>query len=164
MRKNLLTGIIITIVIITLDTLTQSWVFSELQGENKVIPVTPFFNLVEVWNPGVSFGMFQQLVYGQWILSALALAIIVVLSRMLCRTTDRIHAVAYSLIIGGASGNVLDRILHGAVADYLDFHAFGYHWPAFNVTDGAIFIGVVFLLLPFCSTMGELRTERKEGN
>lgn len=154
----------LSVLVILLHQLVQTWGYGLIEAHGGHITVLPFFNLVEVWNPGVSFGMFQQLVYGQWVLSALALAIIVVLSRMLCRTTDRIHAAAYSLIIGGASGNVLDRILHGAVADYLDFHAFGYHWPAFNVTDGAIFIGVVFLLLPFCSALSELRTERKEGN
>lgn len=146
MHRTLITGAIIIVAIIALDTLAQAWVFAALQGDSGAITVTPFFRLVRVWNPGVSFGMFQELAYGQWILSALALAIIAILSRMLWQTTDRVHAVAYSLIIGGAAGNVLDRILYGAVADYLDFHAFGYHWPAFNVTDMAICIGVVLLV------------------
>ncbi len=148
MRRTLITGAIIIVAVIALDTLAQAWVFSALQDGSGAITVTSFFRLVRVWNPGVSFGMFQELAYGQWILSALALTIIAILSGMLWRATDRIHEVAYSLIIGGAAGNVVDRILYGAVADYLDFHAFGYHWPAFNVTDSAIFIGVCLLVLP----------------
>lgn len=145
-RKNLIIGIFIIFVVIALDTLVQTRVFSALQ-EAKPIAITPFFNFVEVWNHGISFGMFNNLVYGQWILSLFALAISVFLVRLLLRANNSFEALAYSLIIGGAVGNMIDRVSHGAVADYLDFHAFGYHWPAFNVTDSAIFIGVAFLLI-----------------
>lgn len=146
MRRILITGAII-VAVIALDTLAQAWVFASLQDSSGAIIVTPFFRLVRVWNHGVSFGMFQSIAYGQWILSALAFVIIAILGHMLWKATDRTHAVAYSLIIGGALGNVLDRVLYGAVADYLDFHAYDYHWPAFNITDSAIFIGVLLLIL-----------------
>jgi signal peptidase II len=68
------------------------------------------------------------------------------------RSENSSEALGYSLIIGGAVGNAIDRVLYGAVADYLDFHAFGYHWPAFNVTDSAIFMGVTLILLFFGKT------------
>lgn len=130
-----------------LHQLAQTWVYGLIEARNGQITVLPFFNLVEVWNPGVSFGMFKHLAYGQWLLSALAIGITVILLRCLWRTQQRLTAAAYGLIIGGAVGNTIDRIRFGAVADYLDFYAFGYHWPAFNVTDSAICIGVVLLLL-----------------
>lgn len=112
------------------------------------VEVLPFFNIVEVWNRGVSFGMFNKLAHGQWILSALAIAITVALLRWLWLAKSRLHSLALGMIIGGAVGNTIDRLRHGAVADYLDFHAFGQHWPAFNVTDTAICIGVALLLWP----------------
>lgn len=148
LRRTRVIGLGLIVAVIAFDTWIQAWVFASLTQNDAAITVTPFFRLVRVWNPGVSFGMFQGLAHGQWILSLLALGIITVLARLLWRTTCRLHAGAYALIIGGAAGNVLDRIMYGAVADYLDFHAFGYHWPAFNVTDAAIFIGVCLLVLP----------------
>jgi signal peptidase II len=118
-----------------------------LFGSGKPIAVLPFFNLVEVWNRGISFGMFNDLAYGQWLLSGMAIIITLILLRWLFYTDDRFTAAALGLIIGGAVGNTIDRLRFGAVADYLDFHAFGYHWPAFNFTDAAIFLGVVMLLI-----------------
>lgn len=146
-RKNLMVGILIISIVVALDALAQAWVFSILQNDSKPIAVTPFFNFVEVWNHGISFGMFNNLAYGHWILSLVALMISVFLIPLLLRATSSFEAMAYSLIIGGAVGNVIDRVIYGAVADYLDFHAFGYHWPAFNVTDSAIFVGVALLLI-----------------
>lgn len=108
--------------------------------------VTPFFNLVEVWNHGVSFGMMKGLPYGQWLLSGISLSITAIMLYCLQKAEDKFSIAAFSLIVAGALGNVLDRIIFGAVADYLDFHAFGYHWPAFNFTDVAIVTGAGLLL------------------
>lgn len=109
--------------------------------------VTPFFNLVEVWNHGISFGMAKGLPYGQWLLSGISLSITAVMLYCLQKAEDKLSIAAFSLVVAGALGNVLDRIIFGTVADYLDFHAFGYHWPAFNFTDVAIVSGVFLLLL-----------------
>lgn len=108
--------------------------------------VTPFFNLVEVWNHGISFGMMKGLPYGQWILSGVSLTITAVILYCLQKAEDKLSVSAFSLVVAGALGNVLDRVRFGAVADYLDFHAFGYHWPAFNFTDVAIVVGVCLLM------------------
>ena len=135
------------VLVILLHQLAQTWVYGLIEAHDGHIEVLPFFSLVEVWNHGVSFGMFNKLAYGKWLLSGMAIIITLILLRWLSRTDDRLTAAALGLIIGGAVGNTIDRLRFGAVADYLDFHAFGYHWPAFNVTDMAICIGVGILVL-----------------
>lgn len=110
----------------------------------SALPVAGFLNLVHVRNPGVSFGLAPGL--GPWVLGGVALAIVAVLLVWLARARDRATAAALALTIGGAFGNVIDRARFGAVFDFLDFHAFGYHWPAFNAADSAIVVGVAGLL------------------
>lgn len=114
----------------------------------RIIEVLPFFNLVAVWNYGVSFGMFNRgSPAGAWAFVALALAVVVMLIVWVARTDRTLPAVALGLVIGGALGNVIDRLRLGAVFDFLDVHAFGVHFWAFNVADSGITIGVILLLL-----------------
>jgi len=113
----------------------------------RIIPVAPFFNLVAGWNRGVSFGMFNSETAVAGVFIALAGLIVVLLSVWLFRAERTPIALALGLVIGGALGNVIDRIRFGAVFDFLDFHVFGRHWPAFNVADAAISLGAAFLLL-----------------
>jgi signal peptidase II len=111
-----------------------------------MIEITSFFNLTMVWNHGVSFGMFSS--HQQpLLLSAVAALIVIVLLIWLAKSHDRYLTWGIGLIVGGAIGNIIDRLRFGAVVDFLDFHAFGYHWPAFNIADSAIFIGVVVLCI-----------------
>lgn len=112
----------------------------------RVIPVLPFFNLVLVWNPGVSFGMFGDGSIGAWGLVLLAAGIVAALLWWLRKADTTLSIVSLGLVIGGAIGNVIDRLIHGAVVDFLDLHVAGWHWPAFNIADSAITIGVVLLL------------------
>lgn len=110
------------------------------------IEITPFFDLVMVWNRGISFGMFA----GQnqpYVLMALSCAIIYILLDWLWKTPSPTAGAAIGAVIGGALGNVVDRFRYGAVADFFDFHIDTYHWPAFNIADSTIFIGVVILCL-----------------
>jgi signal peptidase II len=146
--------------VITSHQLTRIFVFSAVAERGAQIEVLPFFNLVEVWNSGISFGMLGGLAYGQWLLSAVAIIIVFFMLRWLLRTDDRFIAVALSFIIGGAVGNTIDRLRFGAVADYLDFYAFEYHWPAFNLTDVAIFVGVCLLILRETGILSKLYTKR----
>jgi signal peptidase II len=96
----------------------------------------------------VSFGMLDSASrLGPWILSGLALAVVVLLLGWLRRVDHPLTSAGLGLIIGGAIGNVIDRVRFGAVIDFLDFHALGWHWPAFNVADSAIFVGAVLLLV-----------------
>ena len=110
--------------------------------------VTAFFNIVLIYNRGMSFGLFN----GGGGLNALlfslvAAAIVTVLIYWLSRVESPLLAVAIGLIIGGAIGNVIDRIRFGAVVDFLDFHVGLWHWPAFNIADSAICVGVAVMLL-----------------
>ena len=108
------------------------------------IEITPFFNLVMVWNQGISFGLFQS--ETPYILIGLALAISALFAFWLSKATGWVQAIALGLVIGGALGNVIDRFRFGAVADFFDFHAFGWHYPAFNIADSCIVIGIALLL------------------
>ena len=108
------------------------------------IPLTSFFNIVMVWNEGVTFGLFQGSQIA--ILVGFSLIICLVLAVWIFQTPDFFKILALSLVIGGALGNVLDRIRFGAVADFFDFYIGSWHWPAFNIADSAITLGVAFLL------------------
>ena len=109
------------------------------------IPVFPGFNLVFLRNDGVTFGMLGGVPW--WALSVLALGIVTWLAVLLVRAETRLQASAFGAIIGGALGNVADRLRFGAVTDFLDFYIRGWHWPAFNLADVAVVGGVGLLLL-----------------
>jgi signal peptidase II len=131
-----------------LDQATKWWVLMALADPPRVVPVTSFFNLVFWRNRGVSFGLLSaDHTAVPWLLSALALAVVAGLLIWLARDQRLWMAVPIGLITGGALSNIVDRLRHGGVTDFLDFHVAGYHWPAFNLADAAIFVGVALLLL-----------------
>jgi len=142
------TGLLIALVVLVADQASKIAVLDFFAGSPQAVPVTSFFNLVLVWNRGVSFGMLDSAGAGvPWLLSGLALAVVVGLLYWLARAEHRLTAIGLGLVIGGALGNVIDRIRFGAVVDFLDFHAFGWHWPAFNVADASIVVGAGLLLV-----------------
>jgi signal peptidase II len=112
------------------------------------VPVLPFFNLVMVWNPGISYGLFPATgPVGTFLLIGLSVTAIVVLGWLLWRATSRSLAIGYGLIIGGALGNnLVDRVVYGKVADFFHFYGFGYDWYVFNIADLAITLGAVAIL------------------
>ena len=127
--------------------LLYGWDFRVL-GPAARIAILPFFDLVMVWNPGVSYGLFPAgSPTGAIILIVLSLVAVAVLSWWLARAERKILAVGLGLVIGGALGNVIDRAIYGAVADFFHFYAFGHDWYVFNVADAAITVGVIVLLL-----------------
>ena len=116
-------------------------------GARGTVAVTSFFDLVLVWNHGISYGLIpQQGVAGRWGLILFAFGASLALAVWLARLTSPLAAVSIGLIIGGAIGNAIDRIAYGAVADFFSLHAFGYQWYVFNIADTAIVAGVVGLL------------------
>jgi len=140
-------GLAIAFIVAVLDLFSKRVIFGILDTvDNNEIVVFSFFNLTKVLNTGVSFGMFNDIANSQVILSALQIIIALILCFWLYNNKDRHVNFALGLIIGGAFGNAIDRIKNGAVADFLDFHIGSYHYPAFNLADSAIFIGVVILL------------------
>lgn len=139
-------GLLVALIVVVLDQLTKAIVLGLFEG-GQGIAVTPFFNLVLVWNRGVSFGMFNSGgAFAPWLLSGLALAVVVGLGAWLRSTDQRLTAFGLGLVIGGALGNVVDRVRFGAVVDFLDFHLAGYHWPAFNVADAGICVGAALMV------------------
>ncbi|MGH6945319.1 MAG: signal peptidase II [Geminicoccaceae bacterium] len=141
-------GLAIACLILVLDQASKWLVLGPLGLEARPILLTPFFNLVLVWNRGVSFGMFGSPgPLAPWILSGVALAVVAGLGLWLRRATQPLIAVGLGLVIGGALGNVIDRVRFGAVVDFLDFHLAGYHWPAFNLADSAICVGAGLLVV-----------------
>ncbi len=146
--KSLPLGLAVAAVIIIADQISKWWIVFDVMNPPRIIPVFPSFNLVMGWNRGVSFGMFDsQSPLNQWLLIALALAIVMYLLVWLKRADGRRIRIAIGLIIGGALGNVIDRIHYGAVADFLDVYIGDYHWPAFNIADAGITVGAVILVL-----------------
>ncbi len=117
-----------------------------MRGGPPVVEVTSFLNLVLVENVGVSFGLLGGSGASRWVLILLALAIVVALFVWLYRARDVYVVLGLTLVIGGALSNVVDRLYHGAVIDFVDVHAAGFHWPAFNLADTLIVVGTAMLL------------------
>ena len=141
--KNVILIIFLTIF---LDQLTKYIAFIFLFKEKQLLIINEYLNFRPVWNDGISFGMFQG--YGDFgrfifiiIASIISLWIIIYSKRL-----NTIGFIGYNMIAGGAIGNVIDRVIHGKVIDFIDFHYKEYHWPAFNMADSFIFIGVLLFL------------------
>jgi len=141
-------GLTVALVLLGLDQLTKWVVLAFLDLPARPIAMTPFFNLVMVWNRGVSFGMLDTLgAVAPWLLSGLALAVVIGLLLWLRQSEHAMMAIGLGLVIGGALGNVIDRLRYGAVADFLDFHLAGWHWPAFNLADAGICVGAGLIVV-----------------
>ena len=134
--------------VLVLDYLSKIVVLESLApGESR--PVTPFFNLVLVFNKGAAFSLFASAPGWQTpLLVTFALVAAAIVSVLIMRNAERrLMCVGLALILGGALGNLIDRLHLGSVVDFLDFHALGWHWPAFNVADSGISVGAVLLIL-----------------
>ncbi|AKH21420.1 signal peptidase II [Sedimenticola thiotaurini] len=134
--------------VVLLDQLSKQLVESSLMVY-ETIPVLPFFNLTLAYNEGAAFSFLSdQGGWQRWFFALVAAVVVVVLVVWLARLRDeRVLAVSLSLVIGGAVGNLLDRLFIGHVIDFLDFFYQSYHWPAFNVADMAITLGVVLMFV-----------------
>ncbi|MBI2735930.1 MAG: signal peptidase II [Rhodospirillales bacterium] len=132
---------------LAVDFATKWMILNLVMLPPRTIEVTPFFNLVLGFNTGVSFGMFREVFLDRpLLLAAIKLAIVAGLLFWAARTPKPLETISLGLIAGGALGNVLDRMRQGAVIDFLDFHVGRWHWPAFNMADTMIVIGVVLLI------------------
>jgi signal peptidase II len=135
--------------IVAADQLTKWLVLGFFENRYPRVELTGFFNLVLVFNKGAAFSLFAQAAGWQTpLLAAFALAAAVIVSVLIVRNPGRgLLCLGLALILGGALGNQIDRVRFGHVVDFLDFHALGWHWPAFNVADSAISVGAVILIL-----------------
>lgn len=140
--------LVISLVVVILDQWTKTLVQQGLEYGER-IPVLPFFNLTLAYNPGAAFSFLADA--GGWqryFFTAVAVVAIVVMFVWLMRLQgERMVALALALVLGGAVGNLWDRVVLGHVVDFLDFHWAGYHFPAFNVADSAITVGAILLII-----------------
>ncbi|GGE34311.1 lipoprotein signal peptidase [Agaricicola taiwanensis] len=141
-------GVIITLITLVLDQASKLWVLFSFDLPLKGrVAIAPFVDFVMVWNRGISYGLMQQDGdLGRWLLIIVTVIAVVFLANWLRKEDGRINAAGLGLIIGGAVGNGIDRVVYGAVADFVLLHAGNFEWYVFNIADAAIVVGVVFLL------------------
>lgn len=135
--------------VIMADQMSKQFVKGYVEEAQHIVSLSPYLNLTLVMNKGVTFGLLDRFDHAYITYSLIAVAAVVVffLLRWLWRTTSLLIGIALGCIIGGAIGNVIDRVRYGAVIDFLDFHYQTHHWYSFNVADAAIVTGVTLLLL-----------------
>ena len=157
-------GVLLAAWVFGLDQLSKFWILKIVNlDERPPIQITPFADLAMAWNEGVSYGLLTT--NAQMVLVVMSLVITAVLWIWLARAAHPLSAAALGLIIGGALGNVLDRLIYGAVADFFSFHAFGFYWYIFNVADVWIAVGVGLILIEsFFPTLFAHRGEENSGS
>jgi len=151
-RGHLGMGLALAMLVLAFDQVSKLYIVETVMRPPRIIPITDWFNMVMVWNRGVSFGLFGDGVLGPYVLSGFALVVAVIMGLWLRKADSRMLGLGLGLIIGGAVGNAIDRLHWGAVADFasvslsfIPLRLFN-PWPAFNVADAAITIGVLLVL------------------
>ncbi|HML90986.1 signal peptidase II [Methyloceanibacter sp.] len=141
-------GLVVALLTLIADQGNKVWMIYVYDiGTKQPVRLAPFFDLILVWNKGISYGMLQQDgLTGRLALVAFAVVVSLALIFWLARVTTALTAVSIGLIVGGAAGNAIDRAVYGAVADFFSLHAFGFQWYIFNIADVAIVAGVIGLL------------------
>jgi|SRR5215467_10965362 len=145
-------GVAVAVAAAAVDQAAKLWLLYGFGlGGRSPVPVTSFLDLVLAWNTGISFSLFRQAgPLGQWVLFALKVIAVALVVIWLARTRSRLVAVALGLIVGGALGNAIDRVVYGAVMDFVLFHitaaTWTFHWYVFNLADAAIVAGVIGLV------------------
>jgi len=152
--------VVIAVAIIVLDRVTKLWIVSHIQSGHAIVVIPNVFRLTHVLNSGAAFSMFESSpspVLVRNLLIGFSIAAVAVVVALLWKTgrTVSVMSVALALILGGAIGNLYDRIRLKYVVDFLEVHIMHYHWPDFNVADSAIVVGACLLLLEM------LRPQRK---
>ena len=137
----------LAVLIVILDQLSK-WLALETIGLGETIYVAPFWNWVLTYNPGAAFSFLaDQPGWQRWFFSILAIAVSVWIALELRKHPEqKLLSLALTLVMGGALGNVIDRVRFGAVVDFIQWHAAGFYWPAFNVADSAITVGAILLV------------------
>lgn len=139
--------LLVSVGVIGFDQITK-WAVQQTMVFGQSVPILPFFNLVLVYNPGAAFSFLSSASgWQRELFIAIGVAASALIVHLLRRHRgDAMFCFALSLILGGAIGNVIDRLHLGAVVDFLDVHLAGYHWPAFNLADSAITCGAALLI------------------
>ncbi|MBN9090470.1 MAG: signal peptidase II [Reyranella sp.] len=162
MRRIDRVAMALVVATLVVDQLSKQLLLGYLKEAGAAVSVIDgFFRLVIVWNSGVSFGLLGgDRPLPAWLLSSVAIAVCIGLFVWLRRTDRPLTGWGIGLVMGGAIGNVIDRARWGAVFDFADFHVNQWHWPAFNVADSAIVVGVGLMLID--SLIGERQRARPD--
>lgn len=172
-QRNGIRYLLLSIVVIILDQLTKYWCVENIEFNSRGIEVLPFFNLVHVYNYGAAFSMFAS--WGgvqRYLLSGIAIVMILVFTVVLLRAkaSARWHCISYSLFIGGAIGNLIDRLWHGYVVDFLLLYikdeagTITWSWPAFNVADIAVVGGAILMVILAVFSHDDTPSSRRRRN
>jgi signal peptidase II len=147
-RRHLALGLMAILITLAIDQGFKLWMLLGFgMPDRGVVAVGPYLDLVMAWNKGISYGLFQQDdEIGRWVLVGIKLAATAVFGAWLLKAETRATALGLGLIIGGAIGNGIDRVVWGAVADFFSFHVGTFRWYVFNLADAAIVVGVILLL------------------
>jgi signal peptidase II len=139
---------IIVSVVFLIDQFSKQLVYNHfIDYKGNEISLFPFLNLVLVWNYGISFGMLDDIEQGQIVFVALSVFLVLILYYWYKKGKNIQLVLPISLIIGGAIGNIMDRLKYSAVLDFIDFDLWGWHYPTFNIADIAIVLGVIAMLM-----------------
>jgi signal peptidase II len=166
-------GFIALLITVLVDQVTKSIVVYRV-GSSDIIPIIPHFNVIYVRNKGISFGMMNN---GDTWQLAIILSIVFLLCGFLVyqlfQSKRKISSVCLGAVLGGALGNLVDRVVHGAVIDFIDFyiadahflnlHIKDWHWPTFNIADSAIVMGVIGLVILYHKSGGSKTPQAKKG-
>jgi signal peptidase II len=141
-------GLVVGVITFIADQALKLWILNvyDLAERGRVV-VLPFFDLILVWNRGISYGLFQQEgILGRLVLVAVSLLACALILFWLTKPAPRLQSLALGLVLGGAAGNAVDRAAYGAVADFVLLHAGDFEWYVFNIADAAIVVGVLLIL------------------
>jgi signal peptidase II len=160
-RSARIWGLAVAAAGVLLDQAHKAWMLGPFAIHEKGrVSVTPFLDLIMVWNRGVSYGLFSQDGdFGRWLLVALGIGGSILFGWWLWNTTRLLPALALGLVVGGALSNAIDRFAYGAVADFFLFHVGGFEWYVFNLADVWIVAGVIGLLIAWATERREIATE-----
>jgi len=142
--KRIFIIVIVSLVILLLDQASKQMIL-EFLNANKihVYKINSFLNFVEIWNKGISFGIFSEYNLSPILFICISSAILILMLYLM----TNINPIIQGMIVGGAIGNLIDRIMFGQVFDFIDFHILGWHYPAFNLADSFIVISVILILI-----------------
>lgn len=138
-------GILLASIIVIIDQLSKSIMVNEYPFIK--IEVTNFFNLALVYNKGISFGLLNNIKYSNYIFCLISSLIVCFLIKWFKDSNQKYESIGLSLVIGGAIGNIIDRLIYPGVVDFLEVHWQNHYWPSFNIADSAICLGVCILLI-----------------
>ena len=139
-------------IFIFFDQLSKKWMVNNIFDGQRVIEINKYLNFVPVWNKGISFGMLSDFMNINFFMIIITTVISLFIILWLIKTTNRNLSISLTFIFSGAVGNLIDRLNHKAVVDFIDIHIDNFHWPAFNFADSYITIGAfIYIFTIFTS-------------